>query len=122
MTMADRYQSDDRSRRYGSQRGRQAEQFQSDSDDERGSRQMGESWRDDDYRSQQAGWQTDERHDRERHPTDDYGAPLTDRYGNERFGTSGYGPARFSPGGGRNFASFTGNDFGGADFSSGIGA
>jgi len=109
--MADRYQSDDRSRRDRSQRGygRQAEQFQSDTDDERGSRQMGESWRDDDYPSQQSAWQSDERYDRIRDAGRDY--PLSDRYG-----TAGYGPARYTPGGGRAFSNFTGNDYGGADF------
>ena len=119
--MADRYQSDDRSRRNRSQRSydRQAEQFQSDYDDER--RQMGESWRDDDYASQQAGWQS-ERTDRERSGARDYRSRPSDQYGNERFGTEGYGPARYAPGGGRSFSSFTGNDFGGADFSGGTGS
>jgi len=119
--MADRYQSDDRSRRYGSQRGhgRQAEQFQSDSDEERANRQMGESWRDDDYAAQQSGWQSDDRYERIRDAGRDY--PLSDQYGNERFGTAGYGPARYTPGGGRSFSSFTGNDYGGADFSGGTG-
>ena len=109
--MADRYQSDDRSRRHGSQRGpgRQAEQFQSDYDDEQGSRQFGESWRDDDD-AQQSGWQSDDRFDRERSGgTRDYrGSPSpTGSYGSERFGTAGYGPARYTPGGGRSFSSFT---------------
>ena len=121
--MADRYPTDDRSRRYGPQRGygRQAEQFQSDSDDERASRQMGESWRDDEQGSQQSGWQADERYDRESYPRRDHRAAPSDPYGSERFGTAGYGPARYSPGGGRNFSSFTGNDYGGADFSGGAG-
>jgi osmotically-inducible protein OsmY len=120
--MADRYQSDDRSRRDRSQRGygRQAEQFQSDYDDDRRS-QMGEGWRDDDYASQQAGWQQTERTDQDRSSNRDYRARPSDLYGNERFGTEGYGPARYTPGGGRSFSSFTGNDFGGADFSGGIG-
>jgi hypothetical protein len=120
--MADRYQSDERSRRTGPQRGyaRQAEQFQSDSDDERGSRQMGENWRDDDYSSQQTGWQSEDRYDRIREAGRDY--PLSDQYGNERIGTAGYGPSRYTPGGGRSFASFTGNDYGGGDFSGGTGA
>jgi osmotically-inducible protein OsmY len=121
--MADRYQSDDRWRRDRSQRGygRQAEQFQSDRDDDRRS-QMGESWRDDDYGSQQSGWQSDDRYDRERsETTDDYRGSSPSSYGNERFGTAGYGPARFTPGGGRSFSSFTGNDFGGGDFSGGAG-
>ena len=120
--MADRYQPDDRSRRDPSQRGygRQAEQFESDYDDQRRN-QMGESWRDDDYRSQQAGWESDDRHQRERNSGRDDNAPLSDRYRNERFGTAGYGPARYTPGGGRSFSSFTGNDFGGGDFSGGAG-
>lgn len=121
--MADRYQSDDRSRRDRSQRGygRQAEQFQSDQDGERSSRQMGESWRDDDYAPQQSGWRADESYDRERSAGRDYGVPPSDPYGNERFGTAGYGPARFTPGGGRSFSSFTGSDYGGGDFSGGAG-
>ncbi len=120
--MADRYQSDERSRRTGPQRGygRQAEQFQSDSDDERGARQMGESWREDDYSSQQSGWQPEDRYDRIRDDERDY--RQYDQYGNERFGTAGYGPARYTPGGGRSFASFTGNDYGGRDFSGGAGS
>ena len=63
--MADRYQSDDRSRRERSQRGygRQAEQFQADYDDQRRS-QMGESWRDDDYGAQQSSWESDDRYQR----------------------------------------------------------
>lgn len=115
--MADRYHSDDRSRRYGGPRGygRQAEQFQSDAREERGARQMGESWRDDDYGSQQAGWQSEDRYDRIRDAGRDY--PLSGEQGSERFGTAGYGPARYSPGDGRSFSSFTGNDYGGADFS-----
>lgn len=121
--MADRYQSDDRSRRYGSQRGygRQAEQFQSDYDDERRG-QMGESWRDDEQGAQQSGWQSDERYDRGR-SGGDYRGSSGGGYGSssERYGTAGYGPARFTPGGGRSFASFTGNDFGGGDFSGGTG-
>ncbi|HEY6815321.1 MAG TPA: BON domain-containing protein [Croceibacterium sp.] len=118
--MADRYQSDDRSRRDRSQRGygRQAEQFQSDYDDERRS-QMGDSWRDDDYGAQQSGWQSDDRYDRIRDAGRDY--PLADRHGAERFGTAGYGPARYTPGSGRSFSNFTSNDFGGADFSGGAG-
>ncbi len=115
--MANRYQSDDRSRRSQRGYGRQAEQFQSDFDDERRS-QMGESWRDDDYASQQAGWQSDDRSERERRSGPDYRAAASE-YGNERFGTAGYGPARYTPGGGRNFSNFTGNDYGGADFSGG---
>ncbi|HEU4650719.1 MAG TPA: BON domain-containing protein [Croceibacterium sp.] len=118
--MADRYQSDDRSRRGRTQRGygEQAEQFQSDYNDER-SRQMGESWRDDD--SQQSSWQSDERDERDRRLGRDYRASSTDRYGNERFGTAGYGPSRYTPGGGRSFSSFTGNDYGGGDFAGGAG-
>ena len=118
--MADRYPSDERSRRYGSQRGygRQAEQFQSGNDDERRG-QMGESWRDDDY-AQQSGWQSDDFRERER--GGEYRtSPPTRSYGSERFGTAGYGPARYTPGGGRNFSSFTGNDYGGGDFSGGAG-
>ncbi len=118
--MADRYQSDARSRRHASQRGygRQAEQFQSDADDERGNRQMGESWRDDDYASQRAGWQSDERFDRERSSRDR--VSRSEPYGGERFERAG--AARYTPGGGRSFASFTGNDYGGADFSGGTGS
>jgi hypothetical protein len=120
--MADRYQSDDRSRRERAQRGygRQAEQFQSDYDDERRG-QMGEGWRDDAYGSQQTGWQSDERHDRERAGGDYRTSPTSGSYDNERFGTTGYGSARYTPGGGRSFSSFTGNDYGGADFSGGTG-
>jgi osmotically-inducible protein OsmY len=121
--MADRYQSDDRSRRDRSQRGygRQAEQFQSDYDDERRT-QMGESWRDDDYGSQQTSWQSDDRYDRDRGRSErSYGVAPSGGYGGERFGTAGYGPARYTPDGGRSFASFTGNDYGGADFSGGAG-
>jgi hypothetical protein len=117
--MADRYQSDDRSRRDRSQRGygRQAEQFQSDHDDERRG-QMGDSWRDDEHGAQQSGWQSDERYDRGRSSgAGDYGAASSGR-----FGTAGYGPARYTPGGGRSFSSFTGNDFGGGDFSGGTGS
>src|SRR5690242_14904842 len=100
--MADRYQSDDRSRRDRSQRGygRQAEQFQPDYDDERGSRQFGESWRDDEHGAQQSGWQSDERYDRGRSGDGDYRGTSS-----ERSGTAGYGPARFTPGGGRSFSS-----------------
>ncbi len=120
--MADRYQSDDRSRRDRSQRGYgwQAEQFQSDYDDERRN-QMGESWRDDDYGSQQTSWQSDDRYNRERGGR--YGASSASSYGrgSERFGTAGYGPSRYSPGGGRSFSSFTGSDYGGGDFSGGAG-
>jgi osmotically-inducible protein OsmY len=120
MTMADRYPSDDRWHRERAQRGygRQAEQFQSDYDDDR---QMGESWRDDDYAAQQSGWQSDERYDRERGMGRDYRAPSAESYRHERFGTAGYGPARYAPGGGRSFSSFTGNDYGGADFSGAAG-
>lgn len=116
--MADRYQSDDRSRRDRTQRGRQAEQFQSDYDEERGSRQMGDSWRDDEFAAQQNSWQSDDRADRERSR---YRGPIGEPQGAERFGTAGYGPARYAPGGGRSLTSFTGNDFGGADFSGGAG-
>lgn len=122
--MADRYQSDDRSRRYSSQRGygRQAEQFQSDYDDDRRG-QMGESWRDDDY-AQQSGWQSDDRYDRERSgETGGYrGSSSSESYDGRRFGPSGYGPARYSPGGGRSFSNFTGSDYGGRDFSGGTGS
>jgi len=118
--MADRYPSDERWRRERAQRGygRQAEQFQSDYDDDRRS-QMGESWRDDDYASQQSGWQSDDRYERERGR--DRRTSPAESYSHERFGTAGYGPARYSPGGGRSFSSFTGNDYGGADFSGGAG-
>lgn len=120
--MADRYQSDDRGRRERAQRGygRQAEQFQSDYDDERRS-QMGESWRDDDYGAQQSGWQSSDRYDRERSGSGDYRGSSAGSSDTQRFGTAGYGPARYTPGGGRSFSSFTGNDFGGADFSGGTG-
>src|SRR5574339_45128 len=92
--MANRYQTEDRWRRDRAQRGygRQAEQFQSDYD-ERYPSQMGESWRDDE--AQQSAWQSDERYDRE------YRGPAGERYENERFGTAGYGPSRYTPGSGR---------------------
>ena len=120
--MADRYQSDDRSRRDRSQRGygRQAEQFQSDYDDDRRT-QMGESWRDDDYGSQQSGWESPERSERGRSGGGGDYRSSSGSSDSERFGTAGYGPARYTPGGGRSFSSFTGNDFGGGDFSGGAG-
>ena len=102
--MANRYRSDDRSRRERGWREPQAEQFQP-YDDERGSGQMGESWRD--YDEQQSAWEADDRY--------------AHRHGSERYGTAGYGPARYTPGRGREFSSFTGNDFGGGDFSGGAG-
>jgi hypothetical protein len=120
MKMADRYQSDDRSRRYGARRGsgRQAEQFQSDYDDERRD-QMGDSWRDDEFGAQQAGWQADDRFDRERGR--DFSGSRSDRFGEERFERGAYGSGRYTPGGERSYSSFTGSDFGGGDFSRGTG-
>jgi len=102
--MANRYRSDVRSRRERGWREPQAEQFQP-YDDERGSGQMGESWRD--YDEQQSAWEADDRY--------------AHRHGSEHYGTAGYGPARYTPGRGREFSSFTGNDFGGGDFSGGAG-
>ena len=102
--MANRYQ-DDRSRRdrYSDYR-RQQEQFQSGRDYEDDYGQMGDSWRDQD--EQQNAWQRD------------YDRSYLE---NDRFGTAGYGAARYSPGRGRRFDTFTGNDFGGRDFAGGAG-
>ncbi len=111
--MADRYQSDDRWRRMQRGSGRQAEQYESGYDaDRRG--QMGESWRDDDYETQQTGWQPDDRY--ERSGGRDGRGPSSGGYASERFGPRGYDSGRFTRGGERGFSSFTGSDFGGRDF------
>jgi hypothetical protein len=118
--MAERYQSDDRTRRYGARRGygQQAEQFQSDYDDERRG-QMGDNWRNDEFGAQQAGWQSDDRFERDRGR--DFAGSHSGRFGEDRFDNGTYRSGRPVPGGERSYASFTGSDFGGGDFSRGPG-
>lgn len=111
--MADRtYRSRDRydRERYQS---RQAEQFEPDyrwRDDDWSTRQMDDAWRDDDQR----GWESSTRYDRDRETGRDWGRDPSYHPGTE--GTSSYRrSSRYGaerPG----YSSFTGNDFGGRDF------
>ena len=117
--MADRtYRGDreryDRGRGYG----RQAEQFDTTEHgwrtDERGYGQMGEGWRDEDYGQFDTSGPS---YARDRDVARDWGrepAPRRSGY-HSGFGGGSYGASRFEPG--RGFGSFTGNDFGGRDFS-----
>lgn len=99
-------------------RSRQQEQFEGPSgrDDDR--QQMGDV-REHDYgqfdsQFDRGGQSYGERdNDRARYETYDAG--------HEGYSSGSYGPKRFSPGGGRSFSSFTGSDYGGADFSGGAG-
>lgn len=104
--MANRYSSDDRSRRERDQRGygRQEEQYHQDD-----RAQMG----DEDYGGREGAWRSEHEESRS--------TPAHEHWDSDRFGTAGYGPARYSPGNGRSFSSFTGSDFGGRDFAGGAG-
>ena len=93
---------------------RQAEQFEPDyrwRDDDWSTRQMDDAWRDDDQR----GWESGNRYDPERETGRDWGRDPSYHPGNA--GTSSYRrSSRYGaerPG----YSSFTGNDFGGRDFS-----
>jgi osmotically-inducible protein OsmY len=104
----------DRDRGYG----RQAEQFDStDSswrDDERGHGQMGEGWREEDYGQFDTASQS---YGRDREAARDWGRDPSYRRAGQY---NAYAPPPYSygthAGEGRGFASFTGNDFGGRDF------
>jgi osmotically-inducible protein OsmY len=102
--MANRYQSDDRSRRYGRGYGGyepQEEQFDTGAsyEGERSYGQMGDSWRD--YGQQETGWQPDDRYlrERERGFGEDYRSGIGGRY------------SRFPGEPLRNYDRYTGSDF-----------
>ena len=110
--------------RYERERGytRQAEQFEPDydwreRDEERGSRQMGEgSWRDEEYGTYEAGRPYSRERDFSRdrgylRGSSDYSRSEPSEYPSGRYGPNPYAP-RQTPG----FASFTGSDQGGRDF------
>lgn len=102
--MADRYQSDDRSRRERGRRayGRQDEQFQPGRgyNDDPDYGQMGGNWRSD-FGEQESGWHNERQRER------DFGAfDRSDSYGQHRYARAGRG----SPGG----------DFGARDYGAGM--